>query len=115
MPLEAATIHEAVLKELRQQVRIFREGSHAIADIAWRQNIEIAPQTARAAPVIRHGHDGGEVDRGLTGLRPLLSAVRMPLEPRQQSGQSRASANGHNTQRRLESIALRDRNAAERA
>ena len=55
---EPAAGGKPVLEQLRQQVLIFRKRSHAIADIARRQGIEVAAQAAGASAIIADRDDG---------------------------------------------------------
>jgi hypothetical protein len=50
-----------VLKELGEEVLVFREGDHAVADVAWGQHVEVFAEAAGRATVIGDGDDGGEV------------------------------------------------------
>ncbi len=60
MPLQAAC-GETVLKELREQRFIIRQGGQILPQIARRQHAEFLAQDARAAAIISDGHNGGDV------------------------------------------------------
>ncbi len=63
--LEPASGLEAILKEPGKQRAVVGKGHHAIADIAGRKHIELAPQPPGTASVVGHGHDGGDIDKRL--------------------------------------------------
>ena len=52
---------EAVLEELREQVLVFGERDHAVADVAGRKHVEVFAQAAGGAAVVGDGDDGGEL------------------------------------------------------
>ncbi len=61
--LQSAPGLEAVLEKARKQRGVFAERDHAIADVAGRQDVELAAQPAGAAAVVGHRDDGGDVQR----------------------------------------------------
>jgi hypothetical protein len=52
---------EAVLEELGEEVLVFAEGDHAVADVAGREHFEVFAETAGGASVVGDGDDGGEI------------------------------------------------------
>ena len=70
---------------------IFGERDHAAADVARRQNIELAAQPSGAAAVISHSNDGCYIDQA-----PAHFGVA--LKPAQERGQAAAAAYRHNSQ-----------------
>ncbi len=55
------TLTEAELEEFREQVLVFGEGDHAVADIAGGKHFEVFAETTGGASVVGDGDDGGEV------------------------------------------------------
>ena len=55
---QAASSMKAILKKAAKQSLIFREGHHAIADVAGGQDPVLAAKTTGAAAVIRNGNNG---------------------------------------------------------
>jgi hypothetical protein len=63
MPDEAFAGSEAVLKQPSHQRLGFRERDHAVANVARRQNVEVATKTATGATVVGdgyHSREGGD-------------------------------------------------------
>ena len=60
----AAATGKAILKEFAEQVLVFRESHHAVADVARRQHGIFAAQAAGAAAVVGDGDDGDEIGDG---------------------------------------------------
>ena len=60
--LQAAARQETVLKETAEQVFVSGKRHHAVADVAGRQDIKIAPQTPGAAAVVGDGYDRSELN-----------------------------------------------------
>ena len=89
--LQAAAVRKPVLKQPGQQQFIFGERDHAAADVARRQNIELAAQPSGAAAVISHSNDGCYIDQA-----PAHFGVA--LKPAQERGQAAAAAYRHNSQ-----------------
>ena len=52
---------EAVLEELGEEVLVFGEGDHAVAEVAGGEHVEVFAETAGGAAVVGDGDDGGEV------------------------------------------------------
>ncbi len=52
---------EAELKELGEEMLVFREGDHAVADVAGGEHLEVFAEPAGGAAVVGYGDDGGEV------------------------------------------------------
>jgi hypothetical protein len=42
-------------------VLILGDGDHAIADVAWREHVEVFAESAGGAAVVGYGDDGGKV------------------------------------------------------
>ena len=63
-PLSPRPAAKAVLKQPREQRRILAQGHHAVADIAGRQHIELAPQAAGTAAIVGHRDDRGDIQAG---------------------------------------------------
>ena len=61
--LQAAPGREPVLEQAAHQSFVFRQGHHAIPDVAGRQHLEFPPQPARTAAVVGHGHHRRKVHR----------------------------------------------------
>lgn len=61
---QAAPRMKTILKKPAEQRFIFREGHHAVANVAGRKDAIFAAKAARAAAVVRYGDDGGEVGDG---------------------------------------------------
>ena len=57
----AGLVAEAVLEELRDEVLGVGESGDAVADVAGRDDVEVAAQLAAGAAVVGDGDDGGEV------------------------------------------------------
>ena len=55
------TLFEAKLKEFREEMFVFGEGDHAVADVAGREHLEVVAEAAGGASVVGDGDDGGEV------------------------------------------------------
>ena len=49
-----------MLEQTRYERRVFREGDHAVADVAWWEHLQLITQAPRTATVIRDSHDRGE-------------------------------------------------------
>ena len=79
--LEPAVLGEPVLEEAAHHRLVVGQRHQAVAQVAGREHAHVAAEPARAAAVVRHGHDGGEI----AGLR---------LEAAEQRGQPVASADG---------------------
>ena len=60
MPVQAA-LFEPVLKEGRHQWLDVGQGGDALAEVAGWEDPVLRPQLARAAAVVRHRHDRGQV------------------------------------------------------
>ena len=101
--LQAATAGEAVAEQTRKQGFVFRERHHAVANIARWEHLEIAPQTARAAAVIAHGDDGGEIDdwklRQQRGGIAARGGAGENFEATEQGREARAAADEDDSQR----------------
>jgi hypothetical protein len=65
-------VGEAVLEELGEQVLVFREGDHAVADVAWGKHVELFAKAAGGATVVGDGDDGGEIGDEAGGKRAGL-------------------------------------------
>ena len=55
---KAAAFLEAILKQARHETGVFGKGNHAVADVAWREDVEVAAEAPGAAAVVG---DGGQV------------------------------------------------------
>ena len=73
-PLREAVVHEPLHERLGVRQRL-----ETAAHIARRQHAEVMAQHARAAAVVRHGHNGRQI-------------LRIELQPAQQRGEPRAAA-----------------------
>ena len=77
---------EAELEELGEEVLVFGEGDHAVADVAGGEHLEVFAETAGGAAVVGDGDYGGEVadDAGQGGAggggvpRVMGASMRMP-------------------------------------
>jgi hypothetical protein len=50
---------KAVVEELSEEMFVFSQRHHAIADVAWRENTEVATQTPGASSLICYCDDRG--------------------------------------------------------
>src|SRR5215475_14526306 len=94
--LEAAAAVETVLKQAREESRILAQRDHAIADIARRQDVKLAEQTAGTSSVVCDRDDGGDIYRLSRGIR----VAGEMLEPLQKRREAIAAANRHHPERR---------------
>jgi hypothetical protein len=100
---EFAAFAKAVTKEAGDETLIFREGHHAVAQIAWGQHVEVAAKAAAGAAIVGNGDDCGEVgDEGRArGLGEQTGGMRdAEFESAQQGGEACASANSDDAQAR---------------
>ena len=106
--LEVALV-EAVLEEPGEQVLVFGEGDHAVADVAGGKHLEVFAEAAGGAAVVGDGDDGGEVAdeagsvvrrRGVAERRraSLAGCGDVALEAAQQGGEAGAAADGDDAQ-----------------
>jgi hypothetical protein len=107
---------EAEPEEAGEEVLVFGEGDHAVADVAGGQHLEVFAETAGGAAVIGDGDYGGEIaDRaGDGGARSRFSAVRsrgldteaaatvragdVTLEAAEECGEAGAAADGYDAE-----------------
>ena len=86
---EVAVAAEPMSEQLRQKMRVFGKGDHAVADIARRQHLQFVAKPARASAVVRNRDDGRKVfdpnRLPSSGSRRIFSAptssVERPLPP----------------------------------
>src|SRR5207302_9510718 len=62
-------------KQTSEKGFIFREGYHAVADVAGREDAVFAAQAAGAAAVIGDRDDGGDIGDGAFGAGVLVDAA----------------------------------------
>jgi hypothetical protein len=89
---------KAILKEAGEEVLIFGERDHAVADVSGRQHFEIFAETAGGATVVRDGDDSGEVadDAGEVGRdRPAVRSARSTEVGGAIDGAARCHRGGH--------------------
>ena len=60
---------EAVLKEPGEEMLVFGERDHAVADVAWGKHLEVFAEAAGGSAIVADGDDGGELadDAGVVG------------------------------------------------
>src|SRR5690606_29494751 len=75
-------VGEPVLQDLLQQGFRVRQSDEHIAHITGRGHLHIVAEATGTSPIVRHRHDGGDIDGGL-------------LQPAQQNRQPRPSADRH--------------------
>ena len=93
MAFEATSGFEAVLKQARDQAFVLGERHHAVADVAGREHVELAAQTAGAAAVIADGHYRCEFKMAFGGFD-------VALQSSQQRGKAGSATDGDNSQGR---------------
>ncbi|SPE30603.1 hypothetical protein SBA2_520011 [Acidobacteriia bacterium SbA2] len=57
---QAVARGKAVVEELSEETFVFSQRHHAVADVARRENSEVAPQTAGASPLVSHRDNRGQ-------------------------------------------------------
>jgi hypothetical protein len=103
--LEIALV-EAVLEEPGEQVLVFGERDHAVANVAGGKHFEVFAKAAGGASVVGDGDDGGEVGDGAGGVLAARTGERgragrgcdVALEAAQQRREPGASADGDDPQ-----------------
>jgi hypothetical protein len=50
-----------MLEKAREEVFVFRERDHAVADVARREHVQVFAEAAGGAAVVGDGDDGGEL------------------------------------------------------
>jgi hypothetical protein len=65
---QAVTGRKPVIEKLREQLLVFRQCDHAVANVPWRKDAEVASQASGASALVGNGDDGGQP--GNPGLRP---------------------------------------------
>ena len=83
---EPVPARKPVTKKLREQIRVLRQGSHAIPYVAGRKNVKVAPETARTATIIGHRYNRAYVQGRLRRTRLVLRARRVLLQSGKKSG-----------------------------
>ena len=95
VPLQPPPLSESVLEESAEQRFVLRHRDQAITDVAGRKNIEITPETAGAASIIRDRDDGGDLQFRSPELVYGRSA-HVLFQSVQQPRKARAAADGDN-------------------
>ena len=72
--LEPPAAGETIVEQLRKERLILAQSHHAVADVARRQDVEIAPQPPGAAAVVGYRDHGGDLQRALGGLDVALQS-----------------------------------------
>jgi hypothetical protein len=106
---------EAVLEEAGEEVLVFGESDHAVADIAGRKHLEVFAEAAGGASVVGDGDHGGEVADGAGDGRAgrrcragggleadAAAAVRgddVALEAAEERGEAGSAADGYDAER----------------
>ena len=92
---------ESVLEQPRHQRFVFRQSDHAVANVARRGNVQFLAKTSARSPIVRNGHDSGQVGDAYRGrfLERLPGHQHHVLQAAQDRGQACASAEAHNTER----------------
>ena len=104
-----------MLEELREQSFVFAESYDAIADVAGREHVEFFAQASAGASVIANRDYGAEIaDDWRSGACcwQLSRSEREAFESLEQSGETRASADGDNPKTTLAGGLLRRRESA---
>lgn len=85
---KVAVAGEAVPEQARQQARILAQSDHAVANIAWRQHLQLVSQAARTPAIVGDGNDRRQVltqtgsrSGALTNRFRPASTVDKPLPP----------------------------------
>src|SRR5260370_238475 len=72
---ETAAGMKTILEQATEKRFVFREGHHAVADVAGRKDAVFAAQAAGAAAVIGDSDDGGEIGDGSFGAGVFVGAA----------------------------------------
>ena len=96
---------EPILKQPAQQRFVFGERDHAVADIPRGEDAVFAAQPAGAAPVVRDGDDGSEVDDGpLARWIRVVARCNVELEAAEKGGEAGAAAKRYDTNPFLQTL-----------
>jgi hypothetical protein len=96
---KAASGLETILEEAAEQGFVFREGNHAIANVAGRENAILAAKATGAAAVVGNGDDRGEIgDRASEGGLLVATANDMIFQATEKSGEASAAAESDHTE-----------------
>ena len=102
---EPAAGVKTILKQASKQRLIFREGYHAIANVARRKDAIFAAKTPGTAAVIGDRNNGRKVGYRAVRIGMLVAAAYdVLLKPAQKSGQSGASAKSYDAESTGESL-----------
>jgi hypothetical protein len=117
VPLQAASAGETELKQAGEKTGVLGERHHAVADIARRQHLEIAPQPPRASAVIGHRDHSGQVadpagvavgyHSGAMQSGAIGSFLGVFFQSLQQGGKAGAPADGNNPHLRSPKLSAR--------
>ncbi len=88
---EAAALGETVLEQLGKQRLVFRKRDHAVANVAGRQDIEIAAEASGTAAIIGDRDNGGDLD-----FSRLQGVPFQAVQKRREAG---SASDGDNTKR----------------
>ena len=100
---------ETELEEAGEEMLVFGEGDHTVADVAGGEHVEVVAEAAGGTTVISDGDDGGEVvddacAAGAGGVREGGGARwggDVALEATEEGGEAGAPADGYDTERLL--------------
>ena len=97
------TLIETELEEAGEEVLVFGEGDHAVADVAGGEHVEVVAEPAGGASVIGDGDDGGEVvddagGRFAGGFGGSGGSRDVALEASEECGEAGASADGYDAE-----------------
>jgi hypothetical protein len=100
---------EAMGEELHQQIFLFAERHHAVAQVAGGQHVEVFAQAAGRAAVIGDSDHGGKVGDGGWIKSGLAGGTDVAAKSTQQGGKAGSAANGHHPQRMHGGFSLDER------
>jgi hypothetical protein len=93
------------LKQTAKQGFVFGKRDHAVANIPRGQDAVFAAQPAGAAPVVRDGDDGSEVDDGpLARWIRVVARCNVELEAAEKGGEAGAAAKRYDTNPFLQTL-----------
>src|SRR5580698_8579288 len=99
---EAGTGAKSMAEEAGDEVLIFREGNHAVAQVAGRKHVEVFPQPATRAAVVGDSNDRSEMaEKAWVPVTIRLSNAGrrdVALESAEQGGEACAAAHSDDSQ-----------------